>query len=133
MTAGQYIKFSRISKTDEKIKFVKDLNLTREELRKDGKSELPQNWIEEIPTKEIRFNTMKIKEKAWNKKQETFLACNGHIPHPIVVDQELKLIDGFHWLIIARQYNLETVPVIRLENVKIINKRSFEILLLNGQ
>lgn len=133
MTAGQYFQFKRISKTENKVNFVKDLNHTREKLRKDGKSELPKNWIEQIPTKEIRFHTIKIKERAWNKKQEIFLACNGHIPQPIVVDQELKLIDGFHWLIIARQYNLETVPVIRLENVKIINKRSFEILLLNGQ
>ena len=129
LKAGEFFEFTQIPTTEGKLKFVKELTKQREKLRKVGKSELPRNWVEEIPTKKIRFHTIEIKEKSWNKKQKIFLACNGHIPTPIVVDRDLMLIDGFQWLIIARQYNLKTVKVIKLDNVVILKSRKFKDLL----
>ena len=56
----------------------------------------------------------------------------GHLPKPIVVDRKLNLLDGFHWLIIARNYDIRTVNVIKLDNVELIGAKKLEDLISKG-
>ena len=131
LTREEYFVFSHLCSTDEKLKYSIELNKKRKELQKKGLYELPAEWLQETPTNRIKFHTIKISEEEYSRKQEKFLEY-GHLPKPIVVDRELNLLDGFHWLIIARNYDLKTVPAIKLENVELVGAKKLEDLLSKG-
>ena len=131
MTQEEYFVFSHLGSTDEKLKYSIELNKKRKELQKKGLYELPTEWIQEITTKMIKFHTTEISEEEYSRKQEIFLEY-GHLPKPIVIDRKMNLVDGFHWLIIARNYDLKTVPAIKLENVELVGAKRLEDLLSKG-
>ena len=131
MTQEEYFVFSHLGSTDEKLKYSIELNKKRKELQKKGLYELPTEWIQEITTKMIKFHTTEISEEEYSRKQEIFLEY-GHLPKPIVIDRKMNLVDGFHWLIVARNYDLKTVPAIKLENVELVGAKRLEDLLSKG-
>ena len=131
MTQEEYSIFSRLGNTDEKLKYSIELNERRKEFNKKGLYVLPAEWVQEIATSRIRFHTLKISEEEYSRKQKMFLEY-GHLPKPIVIDRKLNLVDGFHWLIVARNYDLKTVPAIKLENVELVGAKRLEDLLSKG-
>ena len=131
MTQEEYFVFSHLGSTDEKLKYSIELNKKRKELQKKGLYELPTEWIQEITTKMIKFHTTEISEEEYSRKQEIFLEY-GHLPKPIVIDRKMNLVDGFHWLIVARNYDLKTVPAIKLENVELVGAKRLEDLIAKG-
>lgn len=131
MTQEEYFVFSHLSSTDEKLKYSIELSVRRKEFQKKGLYGLPAEWLQETPTNRIKFHTIKISEEEYSRKQEKFLEC-GHLPKPIVVDRKLNLLDGCHWLIIARNYDIKTVNVIKLDNVELIGAKRLEDLISKG-
>lgn len=131
MTQEEYFVFSHLGSTDEKLKYSIELSVRRKEFQKKGLYGLPAEWLQETPTNRIKFHTIKISEEEYSRKQEKFLEC-GHLPKPIVVDRKLNLLDGVHWLIIARNYDIKTVNVIKLDNVELIGAKRLEDLISKG-
>ena len=131
MTQEEYFVFSHLSSTDEKLKYSIELSVRRKEFQKKGLYGLPAEWLQETSTNRIKFHTIKISEEEYSRKQEKFLEC-GHLPKPIVVDRKLNLLDGCHWLIIARNYDIKTVNVIKLDNVELIGAKRLEDFISKG-
>lgn len=131
MTQEEYSIFSHLGNTDEKLKFSIELSERRKAFHQKGIYELPDEWLQTTATSSIRFHTRKISEEEYSKKQGKFLEY-GHLPKPIVVDRKMNLVDGFHWLMIARNYDIRTITIIKLDNVELIGAKRLEDLLSKG-
>ena len=50
-----------------------------------------------------------------------------HLPRPIIVDKENNLLDGYNAFMFAKEFGIQQIPVIRLENVILIIDKSEDI------
>ena len=44
------------------------------------------------------------------------------LPRPIIVDKNNQLLDGYSIVLFARDFKIKQIPVIKLENVELINQ-----------
>lgn len=83
---------------------------------------LPKEWITTRKIDNI-IVTWFMNEAYMSKrymKIESFYRAYGHLPHPIVVDRNNYLLDGFLVLMVAKNNNVSMVPTIVLENVEVV-------------
>jgi len=117
----EYLKLCQMSK-DEKRKELKKFRKHREKNLKKIGYLLPKKWVEQVDLPDIRCRPPG--EDLRGKKYHRIVAfwnTYHHLPKPVVIDKNNVLIDGYNLIIFARDFNIKTIPAIKLENVVVVN------------
>lgn len=122
MTFKEYMQWRTILTEEERKEFLKELRNQKEEMRRRKEYQIPEEWILKKPITtillEIRLEDSSQTKKY--KKVENFYNEYGYFQKPIVVDKNGFLLDGYNTVIFAKNNCISTIPVIQLDNVKII-------------
>lgn len=122
MTYNQYVAFLEAESIGTGKNYQKMLEKYQEEMRKECLYQIPNKWITFKDTKDIK--NVILSEEDYKKKRykyyEKYYNEYGVVKKPIIIDRNLFLLDGFLVLMLAKDYNINTIPVIKLDNVEII-------------
>ena len=94
----------------------------QEGIRKKGLYQIPNEWITNKEITDI-INVISLTDDYKKKRYrslEKYYKEYGIIKKPIIIDKNSFLLDGFLTLMVAKNYNTKSVPVIQLDNVEII-------------
>ena len=82
---------------------------------------LPKKWVEFMNINDVVYQkaNFDLHGKNYYRILE-FYNTYHNLPRPIIVDMENKLLDGYNILMFAREFNIQHIPVIKLENVVVI-------------
>ena len=122
MTYQQYMAFLEAKDVGLEEKYLKTLKKYQELIRKEKRYQIQKSWITERPIGDI-FTNINLNEDYRKKKYksyEEYYLTYGIIKTPIIIDKNGILLDGFLRLMLAKNYNIKSVPVIILENVEVI-------------
>lgn len=122
MTYQQYITFLDEKDAGLEEVYLKSIKKYQEELRKKRIYQIPKEWIIEKTINDIVIS-MNLRENYRKKKYrsyEEYYLKYGILKQPIVVDKNGFLLDGFLQIMVAKNNNIKSIPVIQLENVEII-------------
>lgn len=122
MTYQQYMTFLEEKKIGLEKVYLKSLKKYQEELRKKRMYQIPKEWITEKKIADIVIN-MNLYENYRKKKYrsyEEYYFRYGFLKKPIIVDKNGFLLDGFLQIMVAKNNNIKSIPVIQLENVEVI-------------
>ena len=122
MTYQQYMTFLEEKNIGLGKVYLKSLKQYQEELRKKKIYQIPKEWITEKKISDIVIN-MNLYENYRKKKYrsyEEYYFKYGFLKKPIVVDKNGFLLDGFLQIMVAKNNNIKSIPVIQLENVEVI-------------
>lgn len=122
MTYQQYMAFLEAKDVGLEEKYLKTLKKYQELIRKEKRYQIQKSWITERPIGDI-FTNINLNEDYRKKKYksyEEYYLTYGIIKNPIIIDKNGILLDGFLRLMLAKNYNIKSVPVIILENVEVI-------------
>ena len=122
MTYQQYRTFLEAKDVGVGETYLKTLKKYQELLRKEKRYQIQKSWITERPIGDI-FTNINLNEDYRKKKYksyEKYYLTYGIIKCPIIIDRNGILLDGFLRLMLAKNYNIKSVPVIMLENVEVI-------------
>lgn len=124
MTRQQYHEFLKSKKDKKGDLYIKELQSNQEDIRERKEYQIPCEWItlkkvEEIVT-DMDSLDVDYRYKKYESLEKYYLKYKI-IQKPIVVDRKLFVLDGFLELMIAKNYDLESIPVIILENVEVVN------------
>ena len=86
---------------------------------------LPREWITTRKIDNILVNFIMSESYLGKryKKTKSFYQEFGHLPHPIIVDRNNYLLDGFIQLMFAKNNGITRIPTIVLDNVEVILNR----------
>ena len=101
-----------------KKKFLEELKL-KQEKRKYGQLEsIPKEWVSQEKVRNIYVNVC-IAEPLGVEyhRQEKFYKKYKRLPKPIIISANRFLLDGFNTIMLAKNYYIERIDVIVLENV----------------
>lgn len=121
MTPDQYQKFLSLPNMQRK-EYLKDLQGIFEFIRKWSDFVLPEGWVQEQQISNI-ITSISLSEDYKNRKYTSikeFYKKYNHFQHPLIIDRKNFLLDGFLQLMYAKNYNIEILPVIILENVEVV-------------
>lgn len=122
MTYQQYMAFLEAKDVGLEEKYLKTLKKYQELIRKEKRYQIQKSWITERPIGDI-FTNINLNEDYRKKKYksyEEYYLTYGIIKAPIIIDKNGILLDGFLRLMVAKNYNIKSVPVIILENVEVV-------------
>lgn len=122
MTYQQYMTFLEEKNAGLEEIYLKALKKYQEEIRKKKIYQIPKEWITEKTINDIVIN-MNLYENYRKKKYrsyEEYYFKYGILKKPIVVDKNGFLLDGFLQIMVAKNNNVKSIPVIQLENVETI-------------
>lgn len=112
-----------IGKKDEETRQAKEEFMEaleqKQESRRDGEIEsIPKEWICQEMVRNIYVNIC-IAEPLGAEyfRQEKFFWEHGRLPKPIIISENRFLLDGFNTIMLAKNYYIERIHVIVLENV----------------
>ena len=100
----------------------KKLKKYQEGIRKKGLYQIPNEWITNKEITDI-INVISLTDDYKKKRYrslEKYYKEYGIIKNPIIIDKNSFLLDGFLTLMVAKNYNTKSVPVIQLDNVETI-------------
>lgn len=103
---------------NEKRKFQKKITKKNETILKEKGFILPDKWIQKIPLSEI--TGIINPNRPLGKKYYQFLDFYENykqLARPVIVDSDLRLLDGLNIYNVAKNYNIDNIPTIWLENV----------------
>lgn len=122
MTHEQYLKYKKIRQKQRKELKQTFLEMNEKILKERGFI-LPKHWVSFTNRSKIRFQKYKrnLRGKRYVKIAE-FYAKYKKLPIPIIVDQNYNLLKGYNVLLFAYDNNINTVPVVILENVILLTK-----------
>lgn len=122
MTEEEFKDYLSLTKPSDKKKYIQHIANTRDSIKKSELLCLPTNWVVYLKTDKIISSARKFETTidSYNyKKIEKKYNKYGHIYRPIILDKNLKLLDGFKTLLYAQKHGITQVPVIILENVEL--------------
>ena len=122
MTYQQYIAFLEAKKVGIDDMYFKTLKKYQETLRKNKMYQIPKDWITERLINNI-FTNIDLNEDYRKKKYrsyEIYYQKYKMLKGPIIIDKNGFLLDGFLRLMLAKNHNIKSIPVIILENVEVI-------------
>lgn len=119
----EYLKISTLSK-QEKKKEIKKFYRNREKILKRIGYMLPRKWVETMAIGDIKCQQPEqdLRGKRYHRIVE-FWQKYHKLPRPVVVDKNNRLLDGYNVIIFARDFGITQIPVIRLENVELLEGR----------
>lgn len=114
----QYLKICKMSNADKK-KEIKKYRKHAEKIMKKIGYMLPKKWVETIDITDINCQQPSFLDLRGKKYHRivAFWNENHKLPRPVVLDKNNVLLDGYNIIIFARDFNISTIPCIRLENV----------------
>ena len=120
----EYLKISHLSKAEKK-KEIKKFYKNREKILSKIGYILPRKWVETMDMWEIKCQPPghDLRGKKYHRIVE-FWHKYHKLPRPVVVDKNNVLIDGYNIIIFARDFEIKRIPVIKLENVEVLNYES---------
>lgn len=122
MTVQQYITFLESKSIGLEKDYQRCLKKYQEGIRKKGLYQIPNEWITNKEITDI-INVIRLTDdykKKRYKSIEKYYKEYGETKRPIVIDRNSFLLDGFLILMLAKNYNICSIPVIQLDNVEII-------------
>lgn len=124
LTHKEFLVFRELNK-GEREEYVKIVNKYKEKILKRIGYVLPNKWVEYIDIDDITYREMKyfFHGKKFCRITE-FYNKYKKLPRPIIVDKENNLLDGYNAFMFAKEFGIQQVPVIRLENVILIIGKS---------
>ena len=120
MTKFEYLEY--INSNEKQKKVIKQkVKKSMEFYRKERAYKIPKTWIEyininttELKTKLLKINNKKmLYEKEFYEKYEYFIT-------PIIINTQNYILNGVEKYKIAQKEKLDNIPVIIIENIKII-------------
>lgn len=125
MTCEQYAKFLEKKTEKEQKAYLDKLREYQDSLRINKIYQIPQEWITETTIEDIILSinlSENYREKRY-KSYEKYYLTYGILKYPIILDRNNFLLDGFLQIMIAKNYNIKSVPTIEIENVEVILKK----------
>ena len=122
MTVQQYTTFLEAKSIGIEKDYQKSLNKYQERIRRKGLYQIPNEWITNKEITDI-INIIRLTDDYKKKRYrslEKYYKEYGIIKKPIIIDKNSFLLDGFLTLMVAKNYNIHSIPVIQLDNVEII-------------
>ena len=123
LTYEEYLKVMYLSKIERK-RITKQFIRNNEKIMKKLGYKLPKKWVSFFDVSEIKYYKpeFNLRGKRYHRILE-FYETYGKIPRPVIVDADNNLLDGFNILLFANDSGIKTVPVVKLDNVKLLEKR----------
>ena len=122
MTVQQYITFLESKSIGLEKDYQRCLKKYQEGIRKKELYQIPNEWITNKEITDI-INVIRLTDDYKKKRYrslEKYYKEYGIIKKPIIIDKNSFLLDGFLTLMVAKNYNAKSVPVIQLDNVETI-------------
>lgn len=121
LTHEEFLKIRELPK-DEKKKLNKQFLKHKEKIMKKIGYKLPKKWVTSLDVSEIRYE--KPNQDLRGKKYHRILAFYekyNKLPRPVIIDANNRLLDGYNVILFANDSKIKTVPVIRLDNVELLD------------
>lgn len=120
----EYLKYRKIKDKKDKEKYTIQCEKYKEHVLVKKGFILPREWVDFIFLDEIKYEKSPTECKGRKyQKILRFYQKYHKMPRPVVVDKNLKLLDGYNLILFAKENNIKKIPVIILENV-ILQKRN---------
>jgi len=121
LTHKEYLKLKEIANSEERKIYLQEIKEQKEKnLHRIGYI-LPNKWVEFMDVADIQYRMpdYNLRGKKYYRILE-FYNKYKQLPRPIVVDKENKLLDGYNIILFSNDFNIQYIPVIKLENVIVI-------------
>ena len=115
MTIDEYYHYKTLPSNEKKVFKVNYKRRIRTEIFYKSPN-IPDGWFSYEKIDKINITICPQKNQRLSKPR-VFFKKYKRIRTPIIVDKNYNLLDGFYSYIVAKENNLEEVPVIVLENV----------------
>lgn len=117
MTHDEYLHFLKLEEFEKK-KYRQELLKAREDIFHKKGFKLPKKWITMTPLILIDYKpaSRDLKGKRYYRISE-FYQKYQELPRPIIVDKNMRLLDGYNCIVFKKDHNLKRIPTIILENV----------------
>ena len=117
LTHEEFLKWRELSKKEAK-EYMAEIKEERENIFETTGFILPEEWVEYEERDKIicEDNGQYVRGKRYNKVKE-FYEKYHHFPRPAIVDRAGRLLDGYNTILFARDFDINYIPIIRLENV----------------
>lgn len=128
MTCEQYEIFLQKETDKEKKVYLDRLKEYQDTLRQNKIYQIPEEWLSETTIEDIILNinlAENYREKRY-KSYERYYLTFGILKCPIILDRNNFLLDGFLQVMLAKNYNIKSVPIIEIENVEVMLKKREE-------
>lgn len=118
----EYLKICKLSKTERKKEIKKFYKHREKNMRKIGYM-LPNKWVDYVNLSEIicRPPGEDLRGKKYHRIV-AFWNTYNNLPKPVVLDRNNVLLDGYNIIIFARDFKINIIPVIKLDNVEVVQK-----------
>ena len=121
LTHKEYLQIRRLNKKEEKKKLNRQFMKHKEKIMYKIGYKLPKKWITFLDINEIKY--YRPEQDLRGKKYHRILMFYEKyqkLPRPIIVDINNRLLDGYNILLFAKDMKVQTIPVIKLENVEVV-------------
>lgn len=124
LTHEEYLKLKTL-KGNERRTYLKKLAKFREKIFKKIGFKLPKKWITYMEIDKIKYNrpNIELRGKKYYQILEFYNQYNK-LPYPCIIDNDNNLLNGYNLILFAREFDIKTIPTIKLENV-ILTKRAY--------
>lgn len=128
LTHKEYLQIRELDKKEEKKKLNRQFIKHKEKIMNKIGYKLPKKWVTFSDINEIKY--YKPEQDLRGKKYHRILTSfekYHKLPRPIIVDTNNRLLDGYNILLFAKDMKIQTIPVIKLENVEVVNISNKEL------
>lgn len=122
LTHQEYMEYKNLSKKDRK-EYLKKFEKRKKRIMQEIGFKLPRKWVtyEEIGNINYSQQSEELRGKRYHRILEFY--NNYHkLPKPVVVDKNNMLLDGYNIILFARDFEIQRIPIIKLENVERVER-----------
>lgn len=118
----EFLVYKELNNETEKREYRKYCEKEKQKILRRIGYVLPEKWVELIDVNDIIYQSPEcnLRGKKYYRILE-FYNKYKNLPRPIIVDKENKLLDGYNIILFAKDFDIQYIPVIKLENVVILN------------
>jgi hypothetical protein len=121
MTNTEYFTYLKLDAKDKQL-YRQQLLEDREDMFYCQGFNLPSQWINTVLISKIKFQHDKTKHGKRYHQILKFYKKYQNFPRPVILDKNLRLLDGLDCLLIAKEQRLKLIPAIVLDNVELVKK-----------
>lgn len=118
-----FLKLRKLHKKGQK-KLIR--NIRKHEIKKFKKTGfiLPRKWVKNVDLSEIhcRQTDGNYSRSKRYYRIVKFWETYHKVPRPVILDRNYVLMDGYNIIVFARDFNVETIPAVVLDNVEVRKK-----------
>lgn len=83
---------------------------------------LPNDWVDYMEVNEVKYRqaSHEFHGKKYYRLSE-FYNKYKKLSRPIIVDSKNQLLDGYNVVVFAKEFGIQYIPVVKLENVTVLN------------